>query len=258
MADGVAALAAAFGLCLFLIIRPATAEHPCGTAESRASCLAPCADNEAMRARRVALTRRAGASEPDALFEMGQSWLGVPGPAGGAVCTPDLADFRAAASWFQRAADRGHVGAQVALGDYYELGQGGEQDYARAFRWFHRAAAQGHPRAVFRIGVFHDFGRSTAPKDAAVAALWYARAAALGSCDARFALATMYAQGRGVASDAARAFALYDLVVEEGNAVCYGRSSGDAGRARKSIAAQMSEAERTAARAGVAAWLTPR
>jgi len=41
-----------------------------------------------------------------------------------------------AAEWFLRAANQGHVVAQVYLGNFYRDGKGVKQDYVEAYKWY--------------------------------------------------------------------------------------------------------------------------
>jgi len=223
---------------------------PCGSPDSPPACRAPCAANPAMEAMRRDLRERAEAGEAAALWRMAGTWTGGPER----LCRPDDADLARAADWLERAAVAGHVEAQAALGDAWELGRGVPRDYGEALRWFHAAAANGHVRAIFRVGVFHDFGRARLPRDPGIAARWYAEAARRGLCDARFALATMYAQGRGVVADTGLAWLLYGLVADDTGVPCYGHDSGDAARARSRLGAQLSPADRDAMRRQLPLW----
>ena len=51
-----------------------------------------------------------------------------------------------AARWFRRAADQGHVEAQLALGGMYSQGRGVPQDEGEVARLFRRAIGQGAPQ----------------------------------------------------------------------------------------------------------------
>ena len=61
-------------------------------------------------------------------------------------------DYSAAADWFRKAADLGHVGAQNSLGYSYYYGEGVSRDYVEAVTWFRRAAEQGHAGAQINLG----------------------------------------------------------------------------------------------------------
>jgi localization factor PodJL len=58
------------------------------------------------------------------------------------------ADYRAAAEWFRKGADRGVADSQYNLGILYARGIGVEQNLAESFKWFSLAAAQGDADAL--------------------------------------------------------------------------------------------------------------
>ena len=62
-------------------------------------------------------------------------------------------DLSAAAGWYQKAAEKGNDGAQVALALMYLSGQGVEQDAPKAASWFAMAAAQGNARAQYNLAL---------------------------------------------------------------------------------------------------------
>jgi localization factor PodJL len=53
------------------------------------------------------------------------------------------ANYKSAAQWFRKAADRGVADSQFNLGILYARGIGVEQNLAESFKWFSLAAAQG-------------------------------------------------------------------------------------------------------------------
>jgi localization factor PodJL len=53
------------------------------------------------------------------------------------------ANYKSAAQWFRKAADRGVADSQYNLGILYARGIGVEQNLAESFKWFSLAAAQG-------------------------------------------------------------------------------------------------------------------
>lgn len=57
-------------------------------------------------------------------------------------------DYAAAVTWYRKAADQGHVSAQVNLGIRYAKGQGVPQDYVQAHKWSNLAAATGDKNAI--------------------------------------------------------------------------------------------------------------
>jgi TPR repeat protein len=85
-------------------------------------------------------------------------------------------DFRKAAEWFEKAAAKGHAGAQYNLGIMAYLGQGTGKDFATAAKWFREAAEQGHAAAQYNLGFLYYEGKGV-PKDDLQAYTWIDRAA---------------------------------------------------------------------------------
>jgi ABC-type phosphate transport system auxiliary subunit len=77
-------------------------------------------------------------------------------------------DYRAAAQWYQRAADAGSSRAQVNLGQLYERGLGVPADPQTALEWYRRAA--GLPAAI-ELETVPDVAPLLAARDAAIAEL---------------------------------------------------------------------------------------
>ena len=57
-------------------------------------------------------------------------------------------DLVSAVAWFRKAAEQGHVHAQLNLGVRCLAAKGVERDEAAAAAWFKEAAEQGHTKAV--------------------------------------------------------------------------------------------------------------
>jgi Ankyrin repeats (3 copies)/Sel1 repeat/Ankyrin repeat len=91
--------------------------------------------------------------------------------------SPDKAE---AAKLFQRAADRGHSGAQYYLGMIYEKGAGVTKDVAAALNWYRQAATNGYVEASVTLGNFYSDGLEVT-QDYAEAFVWYGVAAAQGN-----------------------------------------------------------------------------
>ena len=53
-------------------------------------------------------------------------------------------DYVQALSWYQKAAEQGHLGAQTNLGVLYYKGSGVKKDYVEADKWFSIASAGGY------------------------------------------------------------------------------------------------------------------
>eukprot|EP00929_Paragymnodinium_shiwhaense_P086230 TRINITY_DN4675_c0_g1_i1.p1 TRINITY_DN4675_c0_g1~~TRINITY_DN4675_c0_g1_i1.p1 ORF type:complete len:948 (-),score=214.29 TRINITY_DN4675_c0_g1_i1:499-3342(-) len=62
-------------------------------------------------------------------------------------------DDEQAAAWLLKAALRGHMNAQYAIGCLFLDGRGVEQDKRRAGKWFLSAAELGHAKAQYNLGV---------------------------------------------------------------------------------------------------------
>lgn len=92
-------------------------------------------------------------------------------------------DFEAV-RWYRFAAERGHPGAQNALGKIYSKGIPGlvTRDDPQAERWFRRAAEQGNAEAQFNLGNLHAMRKSSG--DLVLAQMWYSLAASQGHAPA--------------------------------------------------------------------------
>ena len=69
-------------------------------------------------------------------------------------------DYTQAAEWYRKAAQQGHLAAQVNLGTLYLKGLGVHLDYAQAYLWFSLAARAGSRPA--QIGL-SDLGKRLTP-----------------------------------------------------------------------------------------------
>ena len=125
-------------------------------------------------------------------------------------------DYRAAVSWFRRAADQGYPPAQTAVGYMLSQGRGVEQNDAEAARWYRRAAEQGHPRGQNNLGVMYADGLGV-PRDDEEAVRWYRRAAEQGHATGQYNLGWMYANGRGVRRNEEEAVRWYRRAAEQGH-----------------------------------------
>ena len=65
-------------------------------------------------------------------------------------------DFAQAIGWYRKAAEKGHVLAQVELGSCYDLGIGVEEDGQQARYWYLKAADQGYVPAMRKLGVWYE------------------------------------------------------------------------------------------------------
>ena len=67
-------------------------------------------------------------------------------------------DVKVAVTWYRRAADQGHVGAQYLLGTMYANARGVPRDYPEALKWFRRAIDQGYAPARSQLGMMYAMG----------------------------------------------------------------------------------------------------
>jgi TPR repeat protein len=100
-------------------------------------------------------------------------------------------DVVAAAAWFEKAAEAGHVDAMAELGLCYELGCGVEQSDEIALDWYTKAANLGHATAKFSVAEAFEEARGV-PQSDEEACLWYYRAALVGDEDSKKALRRLY------------------------------------------------------------------
>src|SRR5213075_80444 len=115
--------------------------------------------------------------DADAAFNLGQAYRlgrGVP------------VNLAAAQTWFERAADKGHVDAQATLG--LLLFQNGNQ--AEGLKWLKAAAEQGEPRALLVYGTAL-FNGDSVPQDPVLGYAYVSRAAAQGLAPAKSTLTEM-------------------------------------------------------------------
>ena len=124
-------------------------------------------------------------------------------------------DDAAAARFFRRAAEVGHVDARFTLALALQTGRGVPRDEAAALKWYEIAGNAGHREAQFLAGLLYRRGEGTAA-DPARAAGWFERAAAQGHAGAHYQLGLAYATGDGVAQDRARAVRHFEIAGEAG------------------------------------------
>lgn len=113
-------------------------------------------------------------------------------------------DYSHARDFWQRAAERGHVGARFNLGWLYQSGVGVAPDLNRARHCYEQAAEAGSSEALFQLGLLYHDGAGV-ERDYDRARQCWERAAALGNGDALFNLGLLYENGDGVVVDWDRA-----------------------------------------------------
>ena len=116
------------------------------------------------------------------------------------VAASDKGDYKAAFSFYKKAAEQGSSAAQFNVGLLYSNGEGVLQDYAEAVRWYKLAAEQGDSDAQYSLGVMYRNGEGVL-QDYAEAVRLYKLAAAQGEASAQYNLGVMYGNGKGVLQD---------------------------------------------------------
>ena len=123
-----------------------------------------------------------------------------------------------AAEWYRRAADKGHVGAQINLAVMSLDGYGVRRDAVQAVAWYRKAADRGDALAQFSLGSIYETGLDGIARDVAVAAEWYRKAAEQGLVSAQYRLGELFREGRGVRRDREQAIAWLRKAADQGDA----------------------------------------
>jgi TPR repeat protein len=116
--------------------------------------------------------------------------------------------------WARKAAERGSVEGQYALGTLHLTGSGVPKDEAAAARWYEKAARAGLPDAMYQLGLLYWTGRGV-DRYLPAAFQWIRAAAELGDPGAQYELARMFHGGVGTARDPKAAF---DWAMQAANA----------------------------------------
>ncbi len=132
------------------------------------------------------------------------------------VPTPGIParDIARARSWYEQAAAAGHAGAQFALGNMFDTGEGAAQDPVEARRWYELAANQGESEAQMHLGKMLQTGRGGA-QSLTEAASWYAKAVEQGHELAATNLGLMHFQKTLPDADDALALRLFEAAAEK-------------------------------------------
>jgi TPR repeat protein len=124
-------------------------------------------------------------------------------------------DYKEAAKWYSKAADRGYAFAQFNLGVMYENGLGVKQDYAVALKLYQKAVEQGDVDAEFKMGVMYANGFGV-ERNYTEALKWYTKAASYGYADAQYNIGVLYANGLGVDKNFEEAIKWYKKAADQG------------------------------------------
>ena len=148
-------------------------------------------------------------------------------------------DQKAAARWFEQAANAGFAPAQYRIAALYEKGVGAPKDLALARSWYLSAAKAGNARAAHNLGVMAAEPQGGGSPDYAEAANWFRRAAELGVRDSQYNLAVLYARGLGVDADLRQSWMWFSLAAAQGDS--------DAAKKRDEVAAKLDATQLAAA-----------
>lgn len=114
------------------------------------------------------------------------------------------ANPKQAITWYQKAAEQGHDGAYLNLGNLYDNGVGIDKDYQMAAQYFEKAAKKGNPVAQNNLGRMYQQGQGV-PEDQKKATTWLKRAARQGYAPAQNSLGLQYFKGWGITQNAEEA-----------------------------------------------------
>lgn len=165
-------------------------------------------------------------------------------------------DVEKAVGWLTRAAERGHVAAQLQLAQIYEAGTLGEEDFRLAAKWMQAAAEGGDADAQYYLGRYYAEGIGVVTNPA-LAYEWIHRSVEYGDSNARFLDALLYLGsafewGRGLRQDLVESYKWFALA--ESYSVNEENIHVEASRALGALALRLSAADRTEAEDRAVAW----
>lgn len=111
--------------------------------------------------------------------------------------------YSKAARCFLKAAKKGHIDAQVIMGNLYVRGLGVEEDFDKATFFFRKAAENGDRVAQYNLGYCYETSIYSNKREAFN---WYLKAATQGDADAQNNVGLFYYYGIGVNQDYTQAF----------------------------------------------------
>jgi len=124
-------------------------------------------------------------------------------------------NYEEAAEWYEKAADQGHVYAQVSLGRAYSEGEGVPENKKEAAKWYEKAARQGDKFAQFCLGNAYSEGEGV-PEDKKEAIKWYEKAAKQGYKFGQYSLGNAFYNGEGVPEDKKEAVKWHRKAADQG------------------------------------------
>jgi TPR repeat protein len=140
-------------------------------------------------AARDRLKRLADAGDPFAQFSYGTLFDPI-------FKLTDFPDINTALEWYLKAADQGHMNAQMDYGWRYFYGEAGiKVDYDKGFPWLLKAAQQGALQAQRAAGEAYRDGHGTTA-DLATSLKWFRAAADKGDAYSQEEIGDAYAEGK--------------------------------------------------------------
>ena len=124
-----------------------------------------------------------------------------------------------AADYFMRAANQGHPGATVNIGNCFLYGKGLPADHSRALDWYRKGEKLGYSRSIYGLGYMYDHGLGV-PESDSIASVYFTKSAELGNTTAYHALGLQYQNGTGVPQSDEKAMWWFRRGSEKGNAFC--------------------------------------
>ncbi len=127
-------------------------------------------------------------------------------------------DAARAEEWFTRAAQQGHVGAQLSLGKLYCWGDKGvPEDRARGMKFIIESAESGHVQARFDLGQIYQGRLLRGNENEALALKWLVSAAESRNPVAQAHLGSSLYHGRGIPRDRTRGVEYLTKAAEQGD-----------------------------------------
>lgn len=147
------------------------------------------------------------ANDAEAQFHLANAYYHGQGVAG-----PDPA---LALEWYGKAADQGHIGAQVMLGSLYDEGAGVPRDLQKSIAYYNAASEAGDANATERLAWIYFENEELENNYLKAAALFQSIAAH--SHDAQYMLGYLYYEGKGFPQNYAQARHWFEAARAAGN-----------------------------------------
>lgn len=127
-------------------------------------------------------------------------------------------NYQQAMRWYAKAAEFGHVRAQLKLGEMYYYGIGTEKKPGVAVKWLKQPAEQGYSNAQYLLGLIYSKGEvSEIVKNDSEALYWFKKAAEDFHAEAAYHAGKMYYYGKGEQADFEKAKKYLKLADEHGH-----------------------------------------